>query len=166
MDPRVARENSPLEFSVRFNSAPINSAAAREEWTCLWDFDDVWKETGWCVSHYFLPKAKRFRKSQSDKFVVKASFEDSEGKPLLDDTKKPVVLDQEIEIQPDRTRPSRERSWTEGLKLAAALLIAVFGLVAGAQEQLMKLDILPGLIAVFLVGFGADTIKSLLTTKT
>jgi hypothetical protein len=49
------------------------------------------------------------------------------------------------------------------IKLVAALLIAVFALVAGAREQLLKLDILPGLIAVFMVGFSADTIKNLLT---
>jgi len=36
-------------------------------------------------------------------------------------------------------------------------------LVAGAREQIVKLDILPGMIAVFLAGFGADTIKNLIT---
>jgi hypothetical protein len=59
-----------------------------------------------------------------------------------------------------------ERSVIELVKLGAALLVAVFGLVAGAQDQIAKLDLLPGLIAVFLVGFGADTIKSLLSSKT
>jgi hypothetical protein len=58
-----------------------------------------------------------------------------------------------------------ERTVTEGLRLTAALLIAVFGLVAGAKDQLAKLDVLPGLVAIFLVGFGADTIKNLLTSK-
>jgi hypothetical protein len=36
-------------------------------------------------------------------------------------------------------------------------------MVSEAREQLLKLDILPGLIAVFLIGFGADTIKNLPT---
>ena len=59
-----------------------------------------------------------------------------------------------------------ERTRTELLKLGAALLIAVFGLVSGAQEQVDKLDILPGMVATFLLGFSADSIKRLLTTKT
>ncbi len=47
-----------------------------------------------------------------------------------------------------------------------ALVIALFGLIAGAKEQLLKLDLLPALLAVFLVGFGADQVKNLLTQKT
>ena len=39
------------------------------------------------------------------------------------------------------------------------------GLMAGARDQIAKLDVLPGLVAVFLIGFGADTVKSLLSTK-
>jgi hypothetical protein len=34
--------------------------------------------------------------------------------------------------------------------------------MAIAREQITKLDIVPGLIAVFLLGFGADSIKNLL----
>jgi hypothetical protein len=44
-------------------------------------------------------------------------------------------------------------------------LVALVALVAGARDQLLKLDILPGLVAVFLLGFGADSIKNLLTQK-
>jgi hypothetical protein len=69
-------------------------------------------------------------------------------------------------VQPSRQEGFfGERSQTEFLKLGAALFIAIFALVAGAKDQLLQLDLLPGLIAVFLVGFGADTIKNLLTTK-
>jgi hypothetical protein len=46
-----------------------------------------------------------------------------------------------------------------------ALVVALFGLLAGAKEQLLKLDVLPALLAVFMVGFGADQIKNLLTQK-
>lgn len=53
----------------------------------------------------------------------------------------------------------------EGLKLAAALFVAVFALVSGAKDQLLKLDLLPGLVAVFVIGFTADTVKNLLTQK-
>jgi hypothetical protein len=39
-------------------------------------------------------------------------------------------------------------------------VIWFFGLIAGAKEQLLKLDLLPALVAVFMVGFGADQIKN------
>jgi hypothetical protein len=68
----------------------------------------------------------------------------------------------ELLVRP-RSAASRDRASLEFIKLGATLLIAVFGLVAGAQQQLDQLDVIPGLVAIFLVGFGADTIKNLLT---
>ena len=57
-----------------------------------------------------------------------------------------------------------ERSVVEVSRLSVALLIAVFGLVAGAKDQLLKLDVLPGLAAVFVAGYGVDTLKNLMST--
>jgi hypothetical protein len=34
--------------------------------------------------------------------------------------------------------------------------------LAGAREQLAKLDLIPAAVALFLLGFGADSIKSAL----
>jgi len=45
------------------------------------------------------------------------------------------------------------------------LFIALLGLIAGAKDQLLKLDVVPAMIAIFLIGFGADQIKNLLTQK-
>jgi hypothetical protein len=67
-----------------------------------------------------------------------------------------------LRVRP-RSAATRDRASLELIKLGATLSIAVFGLVAGAQEQLDKLDVIPGLVAIFLLGFGADTIKNLLT---
>ncbi len=39
-----------------------------------------------------------------------------------------------------------------------ALVIALFALLAGAKDQLLKLDLVPALVAVFMVGFGADQV--------
>jgi hypothetical protein len=79
-------------------------------------------------------------------------------------TNQPLTIEKQVKVRPSQQHGFfGDRARTELLKLIAALFIAVFALVAGAREQLMKLDILPGLIAVFLVGFGADTIKNLLT---
>ncbi|MGZ8842694.1 MAG: hypothetical protein ACXW18_03470, partial [Pyrinomonadaceae bacterium] len=165
-DPSYAYESAALTLCVCFHSAAVNSAAAREEWSCFWEFGDGLRETGWNVSHYFqLPKPETFKRKASKTFDVKATFQDAEGKEVVDANFKPVVISAPVAVQPSILGNLGERSWTEGLKLSAALLIAVFGLVAGARTELLKLDILPGLIAVFLVGFGADTIKNLLTTK-
>jgi hypothetical protein len=163
MDPAVAYDGAPLEFCVCFENTAINTSAAREEWTCDWDFGDGLKEKGWNVSHYFQ---LRNRKTAS-KFTVHTTFHNADGKLIIDvNTKHPVQVSKEVEVRPTKQpRLLGERSITEGLKLTAALLIAVFGLVAGARDQLLKLDVLPGLVAVFLVGFGADTIKNLLTSK-
>ena len=49
--------------------------------------------------------------------------------------------------------------------MGIALVIALIGLLAGAREQLTKLDVIPAAIAVFLLGFGADTIKNLISPK-
>jgi hypothetical protein len=114
-------------------------------------------------AHYFeLPKEDRRGKA----FHVTARFRDEDGKPVVDANQKVVELTRVVQVRPTTVGSYvDDRAWTEALKLAAALLIAVFGLVAGARDQLLKLDILPGLVAVFLVGFGADTIKSLLTGR-
>jgi hypothetical protein len=53
----------------------------------------------------------------------------------------------------------------ELIGLGVVLLIALLGLVTGAREQITKLDIVPGMIAVFLLGFSADSVKGLLTTR-
>lgn len=174
IDPRIAYHAAPMELCVHFQNPSLNTAAAREEWTCTWDFGDNLQENGWTVSHYFLvpnPSGagvwrRLLRRPYSHTFQITATFEQRTER-TSNSPAGPFVLNKTLEV---RSRAEsgvlRGRTWTEGLKLAAALLIAVFGLVAGAQDQLTKLDILPGLVAVFLVGFGADTIKNLLTPKT
>ena len=69
----------------------------------------------------------------------------------------------------------RGKEWNKGrrrsgkaldcLRLAMALVIALFGLIAGAKSNFSS-DVLPALLAIFMVGFGADQIKNLLTQKT
>ena len=57
------------------------------------------------------------------------------------------------------------RTRVELIRVSIALAAAVLALVGGAREQLLQLDCIPGLVAVFLAGFGADTIKNLLTQR-
>jgi|GEM_PF-2437883 len=172
MKPALAYERAPLEFCVCFNSDALEKAAAREEWTCKWAFGDNLSESGWSASHYFLlPRANGFKLPAGIKlppaaeFTVRATFLDDSGNVLSDPaTNQAVTIEKQVNVRPGQQQwLFGDRARTELLKLFAALFIAVFALVSGAREQLMKLDILPGIIAVFTIGFGADTIKNLLT---
>jgi len=166
MKPSLAYDKAPLEFSVCFNSDALERAAAREDWSCQWSFGDDLSESGWSVSHYFLlPRRKLIGEAPPVRFTVKATFIDDHGDLLKDAANnEPLTIEKEVEVRRSVQHGFfGDRARTELLKLIAALFIAVFALVSGAREQLMKLDILPGLIAVFTIGFGADTIKNLLT---
>ena len=112
--------------------------------------------------HYYKSKES----SRDTEETVRATFTDR-GEPVFDaDGKTPVDLTACVTVKPARNRLwFGERTVVEAFKLAAALMIAVFGLVAGARDEIAKLDILSGIIAVFLIGFGADTIKSLLSSS-
>ncbi len=159
MDPSFAYERSPLEFCASFHQSALNTAAAREEIEVEWDFGDGLTGKGWTVSHYFQIRGRQ------DTYEVQARFHDPSGKILNMDAGGPIIVGSTVKIHPSELgRGVGERTRTELLKLSAALLIAVFGLVSGAQDQITKLDVLPGLVAVFLVGFSADSIKRLLTT--
>jgi hypothetical protein len=181
----VAYEQRPLVLSVSFHNAALDTAAAREEWGCEWDFGDQLTGKGWNISHYFLLQGdgakgwlsrimrglwSRLRKAPAPKapsaFAVCATFIDEKGRPVIDPTTNEAVrISRPIEVRPSALGKTGERAKAEWQKLAVTLLLAVFALVAGAKEQLAKLDVLPGLIAVFLLGFGADRIKNLFTTK-
>src|SRR6185369_14083931 len=164
--PMRAYHRAPLDLCVCFQSDDLEKGAAREDWTCQWAFGDDMSETGWNVSHYFeLQRNGRFKRSPAKDYPVKVTFLDGNGDVLVDPaTNEPLTLEKPVTVFPTRPQPwFGDRARTELVKLVAALFIAVFALVSGAREQLMKLDILPGIIAVFTVGFGADTIKNLLT---
>lgn len=168
MDPRIAYERSPLTFCVCFASSAVNDSAARAEWTCDWDFGDGLTESGNNVSHYFtLPtKGRLVKRSVAKTFVVQATLRGPTGRAVLDDAGAPLVVSRSVDVLPTRVGDLiGQRSIIEGLKLAAALFVAVFALVSGAKDQLLKLDLLPGLVAVFVIGFTADTVKNLLTQK-
>src|SRR5262249_51096115 len=85
MEPAVAYEEEPLEFSVRFSNDAITSARARDEWACSWTFGDKLHSKGWLVAHYFLlPKRGPFRVREPKLFDIAASFEDASGKQVTD----------------------------------------------------------------------------------
>jgi len=53
----------------------------------------------------------------------------------------------------------------ELVRFGIVFFATLLGLLAGARDQLVKLDLVGGVIAVFLLGFSADAIKNLLTGK-
>ena len=159
VDPPVAYERSPLELSICLQRADLNSAAARDEIDVDWSFGDGLSGKGWCVYHYFQIHGRR------NSYELVVTFRDPSGKLLTNEEGRPVTLKKTVAITPSEIGHGvGERTRLELLKLGIALLIAVFGLVSGAQDQIARLDVLPGIIAVFLVGFTADSVKRLLTT--
>jgi hypothetical protein len=168
-DSVIIGQNRTVNLRLRFNDPRLNDRDARDRFTAQWDFDhDNLFETGWEVAHYF-PEPRIYN--------VTARFKDPKGAFIKDPNSMPTA---QINAQPAPEglavrRPLRvvqgpalgvgERARTEIVQLAIVLLIALLGLMAGAREQLLKLDVGAGLIAVFLLGFSADTIKNLLVRK-
>jgi hypothetical protein len=175
----IVVEPAPVEdqlarFTIRFRSDDLNAAAARDELRCEWDFEhNNLKETGWEAYHYFPPPPRGFwhrlwrdirpwRKRESKTYTVRATF----SKRFLG-AQKPrfLSISKEVECSEAPESGSADRNLAEGVRLGIALVIALIGLLAGAREQLTKLDLIPAAVAVFLLGFGADTIKNLISPK-
>ena len=214
IDPPIVRPQRPVKMSIRFHRAQLNGAAARDRFTCVWDFGhirqrskrerakalradelgtesaknerdesikDKFIEKGWVVSHYFIgenpyqvsawfedpygrevSKEKILQTTEQQTSHTETAPDDKEARtPRVDK----VVLHKEVIPQLDPSAHENERFATEIVSLAVVLFIALLGLITGAREQVLKLDIVPGLIAVFLLGFGADAIKNLLTQR-
>jgi hypothetical protein len=157
---KIVIEPAPMEdrlakFSVRFSRAELNSAAALDVIPCEWDFghNDL-TETGWEAYHYFP-------RGGEPEYTVKATFLPPNAKP--DD--EPLFITTTAKVEREPRSVIGDRNVAEGLRLGIVLVIALIGLLAGAREQLSKLDLVPAAVAVFLLGFGADTIKNLITPK-
>jgi hypothetical protein len=149
-----------MYFSVHFQRPELNSCAAREEIRCEWDLGhDGLKEWGWEVWHYFPVKA-----TQDKPLRVTAKFTDAGGVAIASDGQ-PAVIEKTFEVVPESPPKFGDRNTAEVVRLIIVLTIALLGLLSGAREQLLKLDLIPAAVAVFLLGFGADSIKNLLAPK-
>ena len=173
-DPRSFSSYQLVRLAVRFNRAPLNEAAARERFTCRWQFPPTegtkspaeaqMTELGWDIRHYFVGG-----RSAID-HRVRVTFLGPKGEEIrqdgVSDQKGEIVTKDELlrTLQGGLKKPSG-RMRAEWVGLSVVLFIALLGLITGAREQITKLDLVPGLIAVFLLGFGADAIKTLLTRQ-
>jgi hypothetical protein len=184
----VVRQFEPTELRAIFLDKRVQNSAAREEYTCNWFFEQSnLPVAGWTVSYLFpvategepqTPESNdgRFRrfwslrrtaesKQQQEAistaigppYQVKVTFVRDDGFAV------PGEITTEIRVRGPLVVKVRASFWTELLRLSLALGIAAFGLIVGAREQILKLDLLPALIAVFLLGFGSDRIKNLFT---
>jgi hypothetical protein len=182
VDHGEVRQYDPCEFRLEFLKLSLNTAYARKEWTCRWTFTlggQTLVEEGWVVTHYF---------QEGDKYELKITLTHDIDAIKISVPDVEVFPQGEISVLREKRRrigqavnavlhgrwSDARKEWKgrrntgkalDYLRLAMALVIALFGLIAGAKEQLLKLDVLPALIAVFMVGFGADQIKNLLTQK-
>jgi hypothetical protein len=168
-------EDQLVKFTVQFKDERLNTASAQEEIRCRWDFQDgTPTETGWEAYHYFriaaVARLDRFRalrhrtwvskKPESKGYTVTAAF----GAKIAN-MGQPPPLEQDIKVSKAPAPASSDRNRAEGVRLGIALIIALIGLLAGAREKLATLDVVPAAIAVILLGFGADTIKNLISPK-
>jgi hypothetical protein len=174
----------PSEFRLVFLNLALNTAFARQEWICSWAFtigQQTLIEEGWVVTHYF---------QEGEPYTLKVTLNHNATATQVTVPNVEIFPDGKIQVVPVRRRqpgvaakallhgkwfdakkawktrrPGRGGQALDYVRLALTLVIALFGLLAGAKEQLLKLDVLPALLAVFMVGFGADQIKNLLTQK-
>ena len=156
--PTLPLPNQKVQLEINFDKKELNTCTARQDFSCEWDFGSIGKEVGWNIWHYF-------RNQDESQFTVR--FRDLEGKLVEEDGgSNPVELSHSIQLQRERkTKKLGGKERLELTRLAVVLGIAVLGLMAGAMEQLMKLDIIPAIVAIFLIGFGADTVKNIVTGK-
>lgn len=166
-----------VDLEVDFNNYSYNQAAARCEVTPIWTFTptiprrsryglrglfrkrpltaEPHTEKGWGVSCLVRPY----------RFVdVKVCFEDWYGEVKVGGDNE--GLSQRYPIESNRTGLVGARRLMEGSKLLLGLSVPILGLLAGAREKLLTMNVSAALATVFVLGFGADSIKNALTRGT
>jgi hypothetical protein len=166
-----------VDIEVDFNNYSYNQAAARCEVTPIWTFTPTHPrrsryglrgrfrkrpmtaeprtEKGWGVSCLVRPYC----------FVnVKVCFEDWYGELKVGGDRE--GLSRRYPIASNRTGLIGARRLMEGSKLLLGLSVPILGLLAGAREKLLTMDVSAALATVFVLGFGADSIKNALTRGT
>jgi hypothetical protein len=178
-DTQKARPYHPVYFSISFDDPRFKGAAALNGLAFRWSFPGDLSEEGPKVCHYFQgdehhgikpreedpepekQRRKSLKKRGPNGMVIRripiAITVHSQRNLEVSDTLQGV-------IDLTRSKPHRSsRAFAEGVRFLITFGVALAGLEAGALDQLAKLDFLPATIAVVALGFGADSIKNLLT---
>lgn len=166
IQPVIAEPETPVHFALRFNRDLLNDATACQEWACAWDFGDgSQRETGWEVYHSF---------GSNGLYDVTVEIANLDGQVVT-----PAPIRQKAQVGrlagpiPAAERILRAWRWMkphaetmlEASRLALVLAVAVFGLVTTARQQATTLTTLEAIGTVFALGFGADTLKTLITER-
>ena len=168
LDPPRPLPYQLTDFRVRFTRAGVDRAAALKEiryewsvngeklpgqdWSVTWFFQDKWR---WLKM--ISRTLKMWRRGASTHFQIQVNLK----KPGVES---PLHQLFKNDVELERTRSSVEaKTWLSLGTLGVTILVVVLGLASGAEEKLSSLELLPGAIAVFLLGFGADTLKTLIS---
>jgi hypothetical protein len=154
-DTQKARPYLPVFFSICFKDPRFNGAAAIKRVSSHWNFPNELIENGWKVCHFF--EAADTDEHKEHKVTIEAVVR-SRRNP-----EQQKVLKHQIAVQPRAADRQYSRLFAEAVQFFIAFGVALAGLLSGALEQLGKLDFLPATIAILALGFGADSIKNLLT---
>ena len=141
--------NTPVRFSLQFEQAILNEAAARREWTCEWSFGHLEQtETGWEIFHTF---------TTTHPIEVSVQVKDLDG--VLQ-----AELKKSVKISSDATKwyALSKETHLELIRLLIVLVLALFGLMATAQQKARNLSFLEAVVAVVAIGFGAGAIKDMI----
>ena len=71
-----------------------------------------------------------------------------------------------VAIHARKNKLGMERTKLELIQLGVALAVILAALASGARDQLEKLDLLGAIVAIFVLGFGADVVKNLVARRT
>ena len=74
-----------------------------------------------------------------------------------------IKIPKTIEVQGRKKNSEYSRFFADATRFLIAFAIALAGLVTGALDQLAKLDFLSATVAIVALGFGANSVKNLLT---
>jgi hypothetical protein len=151
------RRNERVLMEILLKNSDLNQSYAKyakNEFQCEWNFTGVGIEKGWKIAHYF-------RKDAETSFTIR--FQNAKGDSIIFDNGSDFLLIPKFELQRNDEERHHESRMTEFIKFTIAFVIAIIALFSGAKEQIFKLDTVSGMIAVFLLGFGADAIKNYLT---
>jgi len=159
INPQVPRPYVPMELSIYFDNCRYNHSNALEQLACNWNCGDgivVWlPKKGWSVWHFYITPGETTITAGFPQVIAAAPDNASDG----------MQFQSQFVVHKALPSFSTQYWFAAGLQFAIVFFLALVGLVGGARDQLAKLDVIPALIAVFLLGFGADTIKNVLARK-
>ena len=151
----------PARFTLRFDRRDL-SVAGGCGLHCLWEFGDGEILDEDCEVHHAF--------SRPGDYTVTASITDENGSRVASLTTNLTVTPEQPSAGGSGAfaklwRWFAPETMLEASRLLLVLAIAVVGLFAAAQQQIQNLTFLQAVGAAFALGFGAGTLKNLITER-